>query len=83
MKEEVDYDPSKTEDLEVKLNINDQKDNNGEPLWIISRHTPWIIEDIEDKIQTSLGIGHLNSLFIDFLDCKSCVANEFLDLLFC
>ena len=42
---------------------------------------PWIIDDVEDKIQTALGMGHLSSLEIRGLDCKSLVANEFLDLL--
>ena len=44
---------------------------------------PWIIDDVEDKIQTALGMGHLNSLEIVYLDCKSWVANEFLDVLTC
>ena len=44
---------------------------------------PWIIGDVEDKIQTALGMGHLTSLDIYGLDCKSWVANEFLDVLTC
>ena len=44
---------------------------------------PWIIGDVEDKIQTALGMGHLTSLDIDRLDSKSWVANEFLDVLTC
>ena len=44
---------------------------------------PWIIDDIEDKIQTSLGIGHLNSIEIESLDCKLWIANELIDLLCC
>ena len=44
---------------------------------------PWIIEEVEDKIQTALGTGHLTSLRIENLEAKSWVANEFLDLLTC
>ena len=29
VKEEADFDPTKTETLKVRLNINDQKDSNG------------------------------------------------------
>ena len=42
---------------------------------------PWLIDDVEDKIQTALGISQLNSLRVERLICKSVVANEFLDLL--
>ena len=42
---------------------------------------PWLIDDVEDKIQTALGISQLNSLHVKYLRCKSVVANEFLDLL--
>ena len=42
---------------------------------------PWLIDDVEDKIQTALGISQLNSLHVYGLICKSVVANEFLDLL--
>ena len=78
MKEEVDYDPTKTETLYVRLNINDKKDNQE---WAIYGSMPWIIDDVADKVENVLGIGHLNSLYIGFLDCKSWVANELLDLL--
>ena len=44
---------------------------------------PWIIDDVEDKVQTALGMGHLSSLEIRELNCKSLVANEFLDVLCC
>ena len=44
---------------------------------------PWIINDVEEKIQTDLSMGHLNNLIIDGLNCKSWVANEFLDVLTC
>ena len=50
VKEEVDFDPSKTEELNVKLCINDKKDNNNEPELVIDRSIPWIIEEIESKI---------------------------------
>ena len=44
---------------------------------------PWIIDDLEDRMQTALGIELLTSLEINHLDCISCVANEFLDALCC
>ena len=75
MKEEVDYDPTKTETLNVKLKINDKKE------FALSGNIPWIIEDVEDKIQTALGMQHLTKLNISNLNCKSWVANEFLDML--
>ena len=42
VKEEVDYDPSKTESLRVDLKVNDKD--------AISGSMPWIINDVEDKI---------------------------------
>ena len=42
VKEEVDYDPTKTETLNVTLKVN-EKDT-------ISGSMPWIIGDVEDKI---------------------------------
>ena len=83
MKEEVDFDPTKTETLSVYLNINDQKNSKGQREWAISGNTPWIINDVEEKIQTALGMDHLNCLLIFSLNCKSWVANEFLDVLTC
>ena len=50
VKEEVDYDPTKTEELNVKLNINDKTDNNDQPQWVIEGSMPWILEDVEDRI---------------------------------
>ena len=47
----------------------------------IEESFPWLIDDIDERIQTSLGIDHLSSLKIEKLNCKSIVANEFLDLL--
>ena len=44
---------------------------------------PWIIDDLEDKMQAALGVDPLTSLNISYLDCKSIVANEFLDALCC
>ena len=55
VKEEVDYDPSKTEALTVTtFKVNDKE--------VIYTSTPWIISDVEEKIQTALGMGHLISL---------------------
>ena len=76
-KEEVDYDPSKTEPLAIKLKVNDQAE------YAIQEVMPWIIDEVEEKIQTALGMGHLTSLDISVLDAKSWVANEFLDALTC
>ena len=42
-----------------------------------------MIEDVEEKIQTALGMGHLTNLYIEELDSKSWIANEFLDVLAC
>ena len=42
---------------------------------------PWITDEVEYKIETALGMGHLSILHIHALDCKSLVANEFLDVL--
>ena len=47
VKEEVEYDPSKTEALNVYLTVNDTV--------AISGSTPWIIEEVEDTIQSALG----------------------------
>ena len=63
IKEEVDFDPSKTEPLRVNLKVNDKK--------AISGSIPWIIEDFDEKIQSSLGINQLTSLDIMGLNCKS------------
>ena len=42
-----------------------------------------MIDDVEEKIQTALGMGHLTSLKIEGLNAKSWVSNEFLDVLTC
>ena len=42
---------------------------------------PWIIDDVSDKVECALGMGQLNSLYINYLNCKSQVVNEFLDLM--
>ena len=73
VKEEVDYDPSKTETLNVILFINDKLAIGG--------NMPWIAEDVSDKVESTLGMGHLTSLHFKWLSCKSWVANEFLDLM--
>ena len=44
---------------------------------------PWIIDDVEDKIQTALGMDQLSCLNISDLQSKSWVANEFIDVLTC
>ena len=44
---------------------------------------PWIIDEVEDMIQSSLGIEQLSSLHIEHLKSKSWVSNEFLDLITC
>ena len=82
-KEEVDYNPSKTEPLKVDLSLKDKQESNEEPEYTISGETPWIIDEVEEKIQTALGMNHLTSLRIDVLEAKSWVANEFLDVLTC
>ena len=42
---------------------------------------PWIYEEVEDKVQASLGMDQLTCLNIEGLNCKTMVANEFLDSL--
>ena len=74
-KEEVDYDPSKTEPLNVKLKINE--------IYAISDSMPYIIDEVEDRIQSTLGMSQLSCLDIRNLNVPSWVANEFLDLLTC
>jgi len=46
--EQLDYDPTKTEVLNVKLTVNDKKA-------ISTGYTPWITDEVEDKIQSALG----------------------------
>ena len=72
-KEEVDYDPSKTERLGVELKMNEKM--------VIEGSMPWITDDVDDKVEIALGPGHLSSLDISYLECESWVANEFLDLM--
>ena len=56
VKEEINFDPTKTETLKVNLNINDKKLRNGYKEWAIKGSMPWIIDDVEDKIQIALGM---------------------------
>ena len=42
---------------------------------------PWILGEVDDKIQAALGVDPLTSLHIQYLNCVSWVANEFLDAL--
>ena len=44
----------------------------------ISGSMPWIVDVVDDKIQTALGKSNLSSLNIKSLNCKSFVAEEFL-----
>ena len=75
-KEEVDFDPSKIESLKVTLKVND--------IEAISDFMSYIIEDVEEKIQSALGTNQLSCLEIhEILHCKPWVLNEFLDLLTC
>ena len=57
MKEEINYDPSKTETLDVALNINDKEDSNGFAglEWPIEGNVPWIVYEVEERIETALG----------------------------
>ena len=48
-KEEVDFDPSKTEPLNVTLKVNE--------IEAISALMPYIIDEVEDKIQSALGMN--------------------------
>ena len=42
---------------------------------------PWIIDDVDEKVEIALGPGQLTCLHIEQLGCESWVANEFLDLM--
>ena len=44
--------------------MNDQKKNNGKEKWAIEGSMPWIIDDVDDKVEIALGMGHLSSLHI-------------------
>ena len=83
VKEEVEFDPTKTETLTVNVNINEKKNSENELDLTISGSMPWIFNDIEDKIQTALGVDELKSVIISKLNCVSWVANEFLEVLCC
>ena len=85
LKEEFDEDPSKTEQLWIALNINDNEDSSGYAgkQWAILGATPWIIEDVEDKIQTALGNSPIHSIDILKMQAKTWVSNQFFDLLLC
>ena len=72
-KEEVDFDTSKTEQLSVWLDVNDKTAFKG--------NFPWIIDDINDKIESAIGMDPLTTLEVGGLYCNSTVANELLDLL--
>ena len=66
VKEEVDFDPSKTEQLGTFLNINDKKDSNSDDglEWPIEGFVPWIVDEIEERIQTALGKDQLTIFYI-------------------
>ena len=70
IREEVDYDPTKTEELNVKLNINDKKDINDQHEWAIDGLMPWILDDVEDRIQGIMGTDPLTGIHIESLNCK-------------
>ena len=55
VKEEADFDPTKTEPLKVFLNINEKK-SNGRLEWTIGGSMPWYIDDVSDKVETALDI---------------------------
>ena len=54
VKEEVDFDPTITESLNVDLIVNEKL--------AISGSMPWLINEVEDKIQDTLGMNYVNSL---------------------
>ena len=75
VKEEVDYDPTKMETLFVNLRVNGKT--------AIDHSMPWIVDEVEEKIQNTLGMDNLDNIVISDLNCKTWVANEFLDVLTC
>ena len=64
VKEEVDYDPTKTDELDVSLNINDRKDEYEIEEWVLKGKLPWIVQDVDDKVQSALGMSQLTHLHI-------------------
>ena len=86
MKEEVDFDPSKTEQLATYLNMNDKKfSKKGMEFleYTFKGYVPWIVDEVEEKISTALGMDQLTSFYILFSTCKAVVLNEFIDILTC
>ena len=67
MKEEVDFDPANIDPIMVALNVNDKKNSKGKLDWAIFGSKPWIIDEIEDNIETALGMNQLSSLHISYL----------------
>ena len=49
--------------------------------WAILGTTPWIIDEVEDKIQSNLGNSQIHNLYIAVLQAESWVVNQFFDLL--
>ena len=71
--EEVDFDPSRIESLDVRLQVNDTKVINGV--------VPWFVDEVNEKICRALGDDLPHSFSISGLSSKSMVAVEFLDAL--
>ena len=75
VKEEPDFDPTKTLTLEVDLDINEKE--------TISGSVSWIVDEVSEKVENALGLQRLTDLRIVGLNCESLVANEFLGLMCC
>ena len=74
VKEEIDFDPTQIELFKCeKLVLNEVEALSGQ--------VPWVIEEVEEKINKVYQGKQLESLEIVGLDCKSNVANETFDLM--
>ena len=58
-KEEVDFDPSKTEPLSVNFFVNSKEAAYGS--------MPWIIDEVSDKVESALGMNPLTTLEVSNL----------------
>ena len=74
VKEDIDYDPSKVETLKCEsIKLNNIEAHRGS--------MPWILDEVEEKLNKVYQGQQLESLEIHGLDCKSSVANLFLDFM--
>ena len=49
--------------------------------WALDGSTPWIIDDVEDKIHTAQGLIPIHSMSINVISAESWVTNQYIDFL--